>query len=149
MTLPGPADPGPVPTVEQPASEPQILGATPRVWVNTRELTLTLDGDSFTSGATVSVGGVDATAVTVLSGTRLLATVPALPDAFGFQPVTVKNPSGLQATRSDLLRYETSAFPFRIPQFGARSYSWVVVGDFNQDRRLVSSPVDRTRSPSC
>jgi uncharacterized delta-60 repeat protein len=57
---------------------------------------VTITGAGFVSGATVSIGGVNATAVTFVSGTSLTAIVPA--GSIGSQNVVVTNPDGQTGT---------------------------------------------------
>ena len=54
----------------------------------------TISGMLFENGATVSVGGVAATGVSVSNSTTILATMPALPGG-SLNAVTVNNPSGV------------------------------------------------------
>jgi len=58
---------------------------------------MTLHGQLFENGATVSIGGVPATGVTFTSSSTLGATTPALP-ACTVNDVTVTNPGGLTGT---------------------------------------------------
>ena len=55
--------------------------------------TLTISGQDFVAGATVQIGGVAASGVTVLDGSTLTATAPAL-STLGPVDVTVRNPDG-------------------------------------------------------
>ena len=57
---------------------------------------VTLTGTDFASGATVTIGGVAATAVVVVSQTEITAVTPA--GAAGAQDVMVANPDGQAAT---------------------------------------------------
>src|SRR5438552_6263799 len=64
---------------------------------------LTLTGTNFASGATVSVGGIAATAVTVVSATTFRATRPA--HAAGAVNVVVPNPDRQSATLANGFLY--------------------------------------------
>jgi hypothetical protein len=80
---------GPAPTLSgvSPGSGP-IDGGTP----------VTLTGTNFASGATVTLGGVQATGVTVVSATQINAVTPA--HAQGSVNVVVTDPDGQSATLS-------------------------------------------------
>jgi hypothetical protein len=77
--------PAPILTAVSPASGP-IAGGTP----------VTLTGQNFTSGATVTFGGAAATSVVVVSATQITANTP--PHAQGKANVVVTNPNGQSAT---------------------------------------------------
>lgn len=62
---------------------------------------VTIDGTSFASGATVTVGSTAASSVQFLSSTQLAATVPSVSP--GTYDVTVANTNGLSATLSSAL----------------------------------------------
>ncbi|HEX8181966.1 MAG TPA: IPT/TIG domain-containing protein [Candidatus Saccharimonadales bacterium] len=64
---------------------------------------LTITGSNFVSGATVSVGGAAATAVTFVSATSITATAPA--HAAGVVTVAVTNPDGQVASRASGFTY--------------------------------------------
>jgi hypothetical protein len=57
---------------------------------------VTITGDNFAAGATVSFGGVAATAVTVVNATKITATTP--PHARGVVNVVVTDPDGQSGT---------------------------------------------------
>lgn len=71
--------------------------------------TVEISGTNFPPNATVSVGGVAATNVTVTSPTRLTAMLPRLL-AIGPQPVVVTNPAGGSGTLASGVTY-TNAVP--------------------------------------
>src|SRR5262249_57278148 len=72
---------------------------------------LTLTGTNFASGATVSVGGIATTAVTVVSATTITATTPA--HAAGTVNVVVTNPDTRSATLANGFAH-VAANPFSI-----------------------------------
>ena len=84
----------PLPTLSSvsPASGPTAGGTV-----------LTLTGTQFVTGATVSVGGVSATSVTVNSSTSITATAPV--HAAGAVSVVVTNPDGGSATINNAYTY--------------------------------------------
>lgn len=99
---------------------------------------LTLAGQNFKSGATVSIGGLAAGQVTFLSETQLSASLPAKPGAFGLVPVAIQNPDGRMAGRSDLFSYYASSLKYtELPPFTVKSGpQQASVGDFNGDQNL-------------
>jgi fibronectin type 3 domain-containing protein len=68
---------------------------------------VTITGTGFVSGATVSIGGVNATAVTFVSATSITATTPA--GTVGAQNVVVTNPDGQIGTLTSGYTYTTPA----------------------------------------
>jgi len=75
--------------------------------------TITLTGSSFVTPVTVTIGGVSATDVTVVSATSITATVPAS-ESIGAKDVVVTNPDGLSSTLAGgftYLFYLTSVSP--------------------------------------
>jgi len=67
---------------------------------------VTLTGQHFVSGATVTFGGAAATSVVVASATQITATTP--PHAAGAVSVVVTNPNGQSATLASGFTYGTS-----------------------------------------
>jgi uncharacterized protein (TIGR03382 family) len=70
---------------------------------------LTLSGNGFAPGATVTVGGVNATNLVVASETSLTATTPA--HAAGAVDVVVTNPNGAVARLANAFTYVQAAAP--------------------------------------
>lgn len=100
---------------------------------------LSVTGDNFAGGATVSIGGVPAANVVVWSGTLLTATLPARPGTLGKVPIIVRNPDGNQASRSDLFAYYLGQLPFALPQLAppgvnVPTVSALAAADFNGDK---------------
>ena len=71
---------------------PAIASVTPGSGSVTGGTAITITGTNFNSGATVVVGGMNATAVNVISGGQIQATTPA--HSAGVVDVTVRNPKG-------------------------------------------------------
>lgn len=94
VLLPGgcTAAPSAAPTSLSPAGGPTSGGTS-----------VTISGNSFENGASVSFGGVPATSVTVTSPTQLTAVTP--PHGSGAVDVTVTNPTGLGGTLPNAFRY--------------------------------------------
>ena len=76
---------------------------------NTGGAMLTLTGQNFQTGATVTIGGVAATNVTVVSGTQITCTVPAKPGVCAAAAITVKNPDGQSVTSDTLFAFRPGA----------------------------------------
>ena len=106
------------------APAPTLTGVTPAVGPNTGSTTLTLTGTGFLAGATVTVGGVAATSVTVVSGTSLTCVTPSVAPAIGPQNVVVTNIDLQSVTGTGVFNAQgpaptvTSATPNNGPQTG-------------------------------
>ena len=74
---------------------PTIVSVSPPTGPSSGGTVITVTGTNFATGATVTVGGVAATAVTVTNSTSLTATTP--PGTAGAQRIVVTNPDS-QAT---------------------------------------------------
>ena len=70
---------------------------------------VTLTGQHFVSGATVTFGGAAATSVVVASATQITAKTPA--HAQGSVSVVVTNPNGQSATVASVFTYTAAATP--------------------------------------
>jgi IPT/TIG domain len=77
------------------APTPQLTTVSPTSGPTAGGTAVTLTGQNFASGATVTVGGTAATNVVVISGTQITAKTP--PHAQGSASVTVTNPGGQSA----------------------------------------------------
>jgi hypothetical protein len=115
------------PKPENPLPLPTLAAIAPVVGPTGGGIVLTLDGQNFVDGATLTIDGVAATQVSVVSSTRMTALLPSRPDALGQVAVTVTNPDGNTASRWDLFSYYAPWFVV-----GAQPSS-VVAGDFNGD----------------
>ena len=89
--------PVPVPVV------PTLTSISPTSGPTGGGTTITLAGTNFASGATVQVGGVAATGVTVVSATQVRATTPA--GSVGARSVQITNPSGESASLAGAFTY--------------------------------------------
>jgi hypothetical protein len=87
---------------------PTLTNVAPTTGPTTGGTVLTLTGTNFVAGATVSVGGTAATAVTVVNATTINATTPA--HTAGLVSVTVTNADTQSATRANSYTY-SSTFP--------------------------------------
>jgi hypothetical protein len=120
-----------------PISGLSLTAITPAVWSTSGNTQLTLQGHHFAAGATVRVAGQLSPQVSVVSSTRLLATLPPSVGSWGPVRVAVTNPSGETAVRSDLFSYSASklAFPNPIYETGQLPQALTTV-DLNGDQRL-------------
>jgi hypothetical protein len=84
---------------------PTLTSVSPASGPTTGGTTITLTGTGFVSGATVRVGGNNATNVVFVSSTQLTARTPA--GNAGARNVRVTNPDGRYATRSGAFTYTT------------------------------------------
>lgn len=84
---------------------PQVLSVAPAVATVSGGVVLTVKGVNFSSGVTVLIGGVKASAVTVVSPTELQVTVPAQNSA-GAKDLVVTAADGSQATLTGAIAIE-------------------------------------------
>ncbi|MFL6213183.1 MAG: IPT/TIG domain-containing protein [Blastocatellia bacterium] len=84
---------------------PNVTGITPNTGLPAGGTSVTISGSGFTPGATVMIGGVPATNVSVTSNTTITATTPA--HAAGTVSVTVTNTNGLSGTLTNGFTYST------------------------------------------
>ncbi|HKO55509.1 MAG TPA: IPT/TIG domain-containing protein, partial [Thermoanaerobaculia bacterium] len=90
------------------AAGPSISSVTPGTGSTAGGTAITISGSGFQSGAAVTIGGVAATNVAVVSGSTITAVTPLGPtNEQATQPkdVTVTNPDGAAATRSGGFTY--------------------------------------------
>jgi hypothetical protein len=91
---------------------PVLSQVSPQAASNVGGATLTLTGENFQPGATVMIGGVPATGVTVVSSTQITCTVPKKAATCGPVAIVVINPDGKSAQNPNLFSYTSSAFGF-------------------------------------
>jgi hypothetical protein len=91
---------------------PTVSGVQPANICSEQPETLTITGSGFSPGATVNIGGVDATTVTVAAdGTSIEAEYPAgLPE--GTHDVTVQNAVGCESTLPNALEVDPTPLVF-------------------------------------
>lgn len=122
----------------QPDPAPALSAVTPAIGPTTGGISLSLAGQNFAAGATVTIAGKPATATG--SATLLTATLPAQPGAFGLVPVVVQNPDGQKVSRSDLFAYFANQLGFApapsSPFAVDRGSRLVITGDVNGDKNL-------------
>lgn len=97
------------------SAEPIVTEISPLVGPNSGGTTISIGGQNFQSGATVTVGGAACTNVNVLSANRITCTTPAKAATCGLATVTVQNPSGMAAMRGDLFAYQSAVLGFANP----------------------------------
>jgi len=98
---------------------PAITSITPATGPTSGGTPFTITGSTFNAGATVSIGGLPASAVQVVDATTINATTPTGPfDVAGSaqRDVTVTNPDGRSATR-------TGGFTWTVPAPSIASFS--------------------------
>ena len=86
---------------------PTVGTVTPNTGPTAGGSLITIRGTGFAPGATVTVGGVPATGVTVVDAMTITATTP--PGAVGSVPVVVTNPNGRAGTLPNGFTYTTGA----------------------------------------
>jgi hypothetical protein len=96
-------------TPPPPAPAPIINSVTPNSGTTTGGTSLTISGNNYVSGATVTIGGAAATNVNVLNATTITATTPA--HAAGAVNIVLSNPDNQSATLNDGFTYTASAPP--------------------------------------
>lgn len=114
-------------------TELTLSAISPRVGPTTGGTQLTIEGENFRDGATVTIAGLDAEAVHVESGQRITAMLPAQPGAFGDVPVRVRNPDGQTAQRDDLFGYHATQVRFAGGLIDNVVSSHMASGDLNGD----------------
>jgi len=117
---------------------PRISSIAPALGPSTGNLTVTLTGEGFQPGAQVTFGGVMATNVIWASSTKLTASLPPKPGAFGEVGVILANPDGTVASSTSLFSYYLKTIDFAAPASyptGAQPDS-IAAGDFNHDGKL-------------
>ena len=98
---------GPSPQSPPPAAAPTLSAVSPGRGATGGGLGLTISGSNFAAGASVSIGGIAATGVTVASATSITATTP--PHAAGAADIVVTNPDGQSGRLTGGFNYETPA----------------------------------------
>ncbi|MBL8632498.1 MAG: VCBS repeat-containing protein [Myxococcales bacterium] len=116
---------------------PVVTQASPEAIGNTGGTTITLTGQNFVQGATVTIGGTAATNVMVTSPTTITLTVPGKAGTCGATQVVVTNPDGKSGSASNILRYRSNTFGF-MPVASTATNSLngprnLVVADFTGD----------------
>ncbi len=84
---------------------PTVSSISPTSGTTAGGTAVTINGTGFLAGATVTIGGMAATGVTVASGTSITATTPV--HSAGAADVVVKNTDGQSATLSGGFTYTT------------------------------------------
>lgn len=118
---------------------PVLTSVTPATGPGTGGTSLTLDGMNFAAGATVSIGGIAANPVNVVSANRITVTLPQNPGALGPVPVVVTNPDGRTVSRADLFSYYVTQISYGpMSPFPSGSSGPIIIGlgDFNSDGKV-------------
>lgn len=121
-------------------SAPVVTQSNPAAVSNGGGAMITLTGQNFVQGATVTIGGVAATNVVVVNGTTITLTAPAKSATCGAVAVVVTNPDGKTGSASNILRYTSRTFGLMAAvNTAANSLSQprnLVVADFDADGKL-------------
>ena len=118
---------------------PTVTAVAPMSAVNSTATPITITGTEFRSGATVTIGGVPCTSVTVVSSTSISCTAPARTGSCGFQEVVVTHPDDKKSgTGGKLFAYVSSGVEWAAPMdYQVGTYPRrVVAADFNADGKL-------------
>jgi hypothetical protein len=91
------------------AAAPTVTGISPTSGSTGGGTPVTISGTGFQSYATVTIGGVNATAVTIVNATTITATTGA--HAAGTVSVVVQNPDSQTATKTNAYTYGTPPAP--------------------------------------
>ena len=89
-----------------------ISGIAPATGPNSGGTAITISGNGFQSGATVTVSGVACTSVTVVNPTSITCTTPAKALTCGPAAIVVTNPDSQTTMRSDLFAYQSGTLGF-------------------------------------
>lgn len=108
-------NPGDQQQTPPPVDTLSVSDASPKLFKNTGGSSITLTGTGFQTGATVTIAGVPAQDVTVVSSTTIQLKSPLKAATCGKVPIVVTNPDGKTVTRSDLVTLLTSALQYSIP----------------------------------
>lgn len=98
------------------ALAPTVTLSSPAAIPNTGNVMVTLTGTNFVPGATVTIAGMPATNVSVVSSTSITLTAPAKAASCGMVAVVVTNPDGQFGTANNILRYRSNTFGFLAAQ---------------------------------
>ena len=92
-----------------------VTDALPKQMKNSGGTTITLTGTGFQTGATVTIAGVPAQDVTVISSTTIQCKSPLKVATCGQVPIVVTNPDGKSADRADLISFLTNGLQYSVP----------------------------------
>ncbi len=92
-----------------------VTDALPKQMKNSGGTVITLTGTGFQPGATVTIAGVAAQDVTVVSSTTIQCKSPLKVATCGQVPIVVTNPDGKSADRADLISFLTSGLQYSVP----------------------------------
>ena len=111
MAMP-PADMVAIPPDQVMLPAPSVVGVMPPRGPTTGGITLTITGNNFAPGAAVTVGGVRAMNVMVISPMQLTATLPVNPGKMGLVPLTVTNTDGKVGAINNAFSYYPGTLGF-------------------------------------
>ena len=115
-------------------SPPSLMSVSPTSGAVGGGYLITLTGSSFGNPATVMIGGISATNVTVISGTTITATAPTQSSS-GVKNVQVTNPDGLTSILSGAFTVTNFASGGTITEVGGyRIHTFTSSGTFTVNR---------------
>lgn len=94
------------------SASPTLTMVSPANAVNTGGTMITITGTNFRPGATVTIGNVPATQITVASSTQITCVVPAKATSCGPTEIVVKNLDNSTATDNTLFKYRSGTLGF-------------------------------------
>ncbi len=150
---PAPTNQPPDMTMTQPdmamLGAPTVTQVTPATAVNNVMTPLTLTGTNFRAGATVQVGGVACTQVTVVSPTQITCTYPGKATTCGGQAIVVTHPDDMKMGTLPTamgLKLRSAALGFAAPAnlTTGNMPDHVVAADFNADGKLDLANTNRS-----
>ena len=115
-----------------------LTAVSPANAVNTGGGMMTLTGTNFLPGATVTIGGVAATNVNVVSTTQITCTIPAKAASCGPAAIVVTNTDSKTVSSPTLFTYRTAALTFSAAtaQAMATTTRYVIAVDVDKDGDL-------------
>lgn len=119
-----------------------MTAISPASGPTTGEVDVTITGENFVTGATVTIGGVQATDVVVVSARKITAKTPAF--SAGSADVVVTNPDSQSGTLANGFTYISPAMPWDINSDGVVNvFDLVRVGSqFGQSGDHLSGDVN-------
>ncbi len=115
-----------------------VTDALPRQIKNSGGTAITVTGTGFQPGATVTIAGIAAQDVTVVSSTTIQCKSPLKAATCGQVPIVVTNPDGKSADRADLISFLTNGLQYSVPtsvMMGTFPRQIVAV-DLNKDGKI-------------
>ncbi|MFA4956985.1 MAG: VWA domain-containing protein [Candidatus Methanoperedens sp.] len=120
-----------------------VTGISPNISIINTPTNVVITGSGFNSGATVTVGSASATAVVVVSTTKITATIPATLSA-GTYNVVVTNTDSHSATLTNGFTISSSSSSGFFDNIESGTNNWVATGfwhrEYKPDQYFVTYP---------